>query len=129
MDKAVAEKYGVLLALQFGSAVTGRMHERSDVDIAVLLDRPSLSLDDYAGLLHELQALFPDREIDLALLNHADPFFLKKVTENCRILFGTERRLHLLKMYAFKRYQDHRRFLSLERHFVDRYVTATGGAS
>lgn len=126
MDADLAKKHGVLLALQFGSVVTGRTHERSDVDIAVLLDRPSLSLEEYAGLRHDLQQLFPDREVDLALLNRADPFFLKKVTERCRILFGSQERLHHLKIYAFKRYQDHRRFLALERRFVNQYVASAG---
>jgi predicted nucleotidyltransferase len=127
MHKALAERYGVRLALLFGSAATGKTHARSDVDIAVLLDRPALSLEDYAGLSHALQELFPGRHIDLALVNHADPLFLKKITEHCRILFGTERQLHLLKMYAFKRYQDHRRFLSMERSFVERYSLPSGG--
>jgi predicted nucleotidyltransferase len=127
MDAALAAKHGIVLALQFGSLVTGKTHERSDVDIAVLLERPVPSLDAYADLLHDLQQLFPDRQVDLALLNHADPFFLKKVTEHCRILFGPDDRLHRLKIFAFKRYQDHRRFLALERAFVEQYIAAVGG--
>jgi hypothetical protein len=38
------------------------------------------------------------------------------------LLHGSPRRLHELKMYAFKRYQDHRRYLAMERDYVARAV-------
>ena len=116
----IAHAYGIRLLLQFGSSVTGKVHPRSDVDLGVLLERPSLTLEEHAGLLHELQRLFPGREVDLAVLNHADPLFLRKVTENCRRLVGEPAALQRLKLYSFKRYQDHRRFLDLERGYVAR---------
>jgi len=119
---AIAKRYRIRLVLQFGSSVTGRDHVRSDVDIAVLLEQPTLSSTEYAQLLHELQRHFPDREADLALLNHADPLFLKKITDHCEILYGPVEELHKLKIYAFKRYQDHRRYFEMERRFVDRFL-------
>lgn len=116
----IAHRYGMDLILRFGSTVSGQVHPRSDVDIAVLLDRPSLSFREHAALLHDLQVLYPDQEVDLALLNRADPLFLKKVTDQCSLLYGSLRRLHELKLYAFKRYQDHRKYLALERGYVSR---------
>ena len=114
----IARAYGIRLLLQFGSSVTGKVHPRSDVDLGVLLERPALTPAEHAELLHELQRLFPDHEVDLAILNHADPLFLKKVTESCRLLAGRTADLQRLKLYAFKRYQDHRRYLDLERRYV-----------
>src|SRR5438034_4223796 len=114
----IARRYGIRLLLQFGSSVNGTLHPRSDVDIAVLLDRPPLALEAHAALLHELQTLFPDREVDLAFLNHADPLFLQRVVERCRLLHGHPADLQRLRLYAFKRYPDHRRCLDLERRFV-----------
>lgn len=67
----IARKYGIRLLLHFGSSVTGHVHPGSDVDLGVLLERPRLALGEHAGLLHELQHLFTDREVDLAVLNHA----------------------------------------------------------
>ena len=116
----IAKKHGIVLLLQFGSSVTGRLHERSDVDLAVLLERVPRSLAVHAELLQDLQELFPDREVDLALLNRADPLFLKKITEACRLLYGSPRELQRLKIYAFKRYQDHRKYLEMERRYVER---------
>ncbi len=126
---AIAKKYGVRLVLQFGSSVTGRGHARSDVDIAVLLEQPTVSLADYAQLLHAVQRHFPDREVDFALINHADPLFLKKITDQCEILYGTMEELHRLKIYAFKRYQDHRRYFEMEGRFVDRFLAQRRPAS
>src|SRR6266850_6965151 len=121
----IAERHGIRMLLQFGSTVTGKVHERSDVDLGVVLDRPSIGLRERAELEPDLQSLFPGRKIDLAMLNHADPLFLKQVTDNCRLLHGTESALRQLKLYAFKRYQDHRRYLDLERRFVAEALATT----
>jgi predicted nucleotidyltransferase len=123
----IARTYGIRLLLQFGSTVTGQVHPKSDVDLAVVLDRAPLGLAEHGGLVHELQRLFPDREIDLAVLNHADPLFLKKVTERCRLLFGTPAQFRRLGLLAFKRYLDHRKYLDLERRFVAKALTSLSG--
>jgi predicted nucleotidyltransferase len=122
--QAIANKHGLLLPLQFGSSVTGHVHALSDVDLAVLFERAPESLEALADLTAELQTLVPDREVDVAVLNHADPLLLKEVTEHCELVYGTQRRLAEFKIYAFKRYQDHRRYLDMERAYVDRAVGA-----
>ena len=58
--------------------MTGRVHARSDADLGVLLDRPRLTLEEHGALLAALQREFPEREVDLAILNHADPLFLER---------------------------------------------------
>lgn len=120
----IASRHGASLLLQYGSTVSGPTHEASDVDVGVLFDRPPPSLFDLGGLSADLQERFPNRTVDLALLDRADPLFLKKVLERCRLLAGSPRRLAELKIYAFKRYQDHRRYLDLERSYVDRVLAA-----
>jgi predicted nucleotidyltransferase len=112
--------------VQHGSTVAGPTHARSDVDVGVLYDRAPPSLLDQGALIDGLQARFPGRRVDLAVLDRADPLFLKKVLEGCRLLAGSPRRLAELKIYAFKRYQDHRRYLPLERAYVDRVLAEMG---
>ncbi|RPI07338.1 MAG: hypothetical protein EHM71_10820 [Zetaproteobacteria bacterium] len=118
----IAKKHGIVLALKFGSSVTGQVHPGSDVDLAILLDRSHVTLHEHGELLQSLQPLFPDRELDLALINHADPLFLKKITDTCELLYGPPERLQALKLYAFKRYQDHRRFFEMEQEFAKRFL-------
>ena len=121
--EAIARGHGVLLLLQFGSTVTGREHAESDVDIAVLFDgEPSFARMD--ALLADLGPVFPGRHLDLGVLNRADPLFLKKVLESARLLAGTPRALSELRLRAFRRYQDHRRYLAMERAHLDRFLAA-----
>jgi predicted nucleotidyltransferase len=120
----IAERHGIRLLLQFGSTVSGSTHPGSDVDLAVLLDRPTLSFQEHADLHHDLQSFCPDREVDLVLLNRADPLLLRRIMENFQLLFGSARRLQELRIYAFKRYQDHRKYFDLEREFVRRSLDA-----
>lgn len=119
---AVARRHGLELILQFGSTVSGTTHRLSDVDLGVLFFAGVDPRRNLEVVLQDLQALFPAREVDLAVLNHADPLFLKKVTERCQLLAGSPARLQQLQLYAFKRYQDHRPFLALERDYVRQHA-------
>jgi predicted nucleotidyltransferase len=114
----VADQFGIRLILQFGSSVTGSMHPRSDLDLAVMLKEGGSPLRTLSEIRQALQDVYPDQPVDLAIINRADPLFLKKLTDNCRLLFGAPADLARLRMYAFKRYQDHGRFLALEKQFV-----------
>ncbi len=77
----IARAHGIRLLLQFGSTVTGLVHAKSDVDVAVLLERSRQTPGERGAMVHDLQVLFPDRELDLAILNHAGPLFLKQVMD------------------------------------------------
>ena len=120
---AFAARHGIVLLLQFGSTVSGTTRPDSDLDLAVLLERSPV-LRQHAELIGDLQALMPGRDVDLALINHADPLFLKQILGRCMLLYGPPRRLHELKLYGFKRYQDHRRYLVMERDYVTRKLRA-----
>jgi predicted nucleotidyltransferase len=118
----IADKYRARLILQFGSTVSGKTHPRSDLDIAVLLEQPDLSLRDRAELQHDLQSLFADREVDLVILNRADPLLLKQVSDRFVCLYGSERETQRFRLLAFKRYQDHAPYLQMERRYLERML-------
>ena len=125
--EAFAPRYDLELLLQFGSTVTGREHPRSDLDIAAL-SRRDLGFSEHGSLAADLADLFPSRRVDLALIRHADPLFLKKVTEACVLLWGEPRRLAELKMQALARFQDYRGFLLMERRYVEGRLGGTESA-
>jgi len=114
----LARRTGIRMMLQFGSTVGGTCHPHSDVDIAVMFETGDVPMRLLLEISEELRELFPGKEVDLAVVNRADPLFLKKMMENCRLIFGKPEDLAQLRLYAFKRYQDYRRFLALERQFV-----------
>lgn len=117
-----AAKYGLRMILLFGSALTGRTHAGSDLDLAVRFEGEPPDLRSYALLCSDLQSVFPDQPVDVAALNRADPLFLKKITESCQLLYGNLRELQELKIYAFKRYQDHRPYFDMERAYAGRFI-------
>lgn len=119
----VAERHRIRLMIQFGSTVTDHRHPGSDLDLAVLLKTSDPSMHTMLEIQESLQEVFPGQTVDLAFINHADPLFLKKMVEHCRLLYGDARDLARLRLYAFKRYQDHRRFLELERRYVERQAS------
>jgi predicted nucleotidyltransferase len=120
---AIARRHGARLLVQFGSTVSGRVHDASDVDVAVFFEGDP-TYTRLGALLADLEPIFRGRVVDLGLLNRADPLFLKKVLENARLLAGSPRDLARLRLYAFRRYQDHRRFLRLEDRHLDRFLAA-----
>jgi len=122
--RELAQRFGIRVILQFGSTVTGTTHDRSDVDLAVQLDTPTVSLETILEMREALLSLFPGREVDMAILNWADPLFRKKIMESCRMLFGTSQDFARLHLYSFKTYQDFQPYLELERQFVARRLSA-----
>ncbi len=116
----IAKRHGVRLLLRFGSTVSGATHPRSDVDLAVLFGSGVPDFRRLAELEADLQAVFREAPIDLAVLDRADPLFLSRVLARCELLAGEARDLAELRAYAFRRYVDHRRFLAMEAEYVSR---------
>lgn len=124
--RSLAERYGIRLLLRFGSTATGRTHSRSDQDLGVLFHGPVPATGELAELASALQELYPGGDVDLAVMNRADPLFLKKLLETATLLYGSRRELANLRIYAFRRHVDHRRFLRMEREFVRRELASRG---
>lgn len=122
--RELAQRFRVRVILQFGSTVTGTTHARSDLDLAIQFETPNMSFQTVLEMQEALQTCFPGREVDLAILNRADPLFLKKIVESCRLLFGMPQDLARLRLHAFKAYQDFRPYLELERRHVARRLSA-----
>lgn len=122
----IARRHDIELIVQFGSSVSGRMHPGSDVDVAVLFTHAPESYAGLADLDADLQLLSPERRVDLGVLNHADPLFLKQVMDDARLLSGSPRCFQELKLRAFRQYQDHRPYLEMERAYVARAIAGRG---
>ena len=116
--RTIAQRHSLRLVLAFGSAVSGKIHESSDMDIAVLTDEAEVSLKQFSDVAAELQGLFPGIEVDLVIINHADPLFLKKIVDDSELLYGDRRTFLEFKIYAYKRYVDHKPFLKMEKQFA-----------
>lgn len=119
--KSIAKKNNLIMVLVFGSFATSKTHRDSDIDIAIKIKQPVNYLK-FSELLFDFQEIFPKNEVDLAIINYADPLFLKKITETANILYGSPRELAELKIYAFKKYIDHQKYFKMEKDFVDKFL-------
>lgn len=118
----IAEAHRFGLILMFGSCATGKLHAGSDCDIAVSRSEGTPDYRTFGQILADLQEIFPEREVDLVFLQQADPLFLWKIAENCVLLYGVPEALARLKIYAFKRYHDHRPYFEMERRYLRRFL-------
>lgn len=118
----IAKRFDLALIILFGSSVSERLHVRSDIDIAVYLAKEKPTLREYSELIEAFHEVFSYKEIDLSFINHADPLFLKKILEKCQLLYGSPSKFQQLKIYAFKRYQDHQRYFKMEEEFAKRFI-------
>ena len=121
---AIGSEFDLSLILLFGSKAKGNQHKDSDLDIAVFKknDSQQENGDRYLELLTAMQQLFPDEELDLSLMNHADPLFLNQVMQNAILLVGDEKHYKAERLRAFKQFQDFRPYLKMERDFLDRFI-------
>ena len=124
--EALRREFGISLIVAFGSQVKGDSHPGSDLDIGILLERAKdLCLD----LLTGISGVFPAYQVDIALLNRADPLLLEEAAAGSVLLSGSMQDLQELRIYAFKRFTDYRRFFQLEALTNERHLESlTNGA-
>ena len=97
------EEGGLQLVLLFGSAASGRMHKKSDIDLAFLYDRPV----DVLELTNKVIKLLHTDSADVVDLQTASPLLGVSAAKHGKILY--ERSPGLFNSFyslAFRRYID-----------------------
>lgn len=94
MDKiaALCKKYKVTRLWVFGSILTDRFNDRSDIDFSVRFDKEQLPLLDYADNyldFHKaLMSLF-SRNVDLVTEDSlTNPYFIKELNDTKKLVYG-----------------------------------------
>ncbi|MBI2401677.1 MAG: nucleotidyltransferase domain-containing protein [Gemmatimonadetes bacterium] len=111
----VVRRHGIRLLLLHGSQAKGRLHAKSDLDLAVQLEDPDRNPFELAA---DLQALFPKYQVDVVSLNRADPLLAWQVCRDARLLAGDPTAFANRCLYAWRRYVEYRPFLELEARAV-----------
>lgn len=119
--KKTAKEYNLSLVLAFGSKISGWARKESDLDIGVLSKKAHFEKD-YFGLYADLSKIFKGEDIDLVFINRADPLLLKKIAENCLLIYGSKRSFSWFKVYALERYYDFQKHFELERKYVKGFI-------
>lgn len=112
--RAAAVRLGLRLVVRFGSRATGAVPPPapgSDLDIAVLAGERWVTLAEVYAVLADA---FPGVELDLALLNDADPLFRFEVFRRSDLLFGDPDVYAEYQLYAYRAFMDSADLRALE---------------
>lgn len=107
----------VVVAYLIGSAARGDMHDRSDLDFAVLLRDNSIGV--YKALWADLHDALGRVPFDLAVLNGADPVFgFEVIREGVPLFYRSVDELNTFERMAWGRYQDTRHLRAIGDYYL-----------
>lgn len=85
----IAKKHGLLFVVLFGSQATGRIHSKSDIDVAVLpKDQETLSI-----ATEDITGAFGRDDVEVADLSVPSPYLWRVVARDGILLFEAEQGL------------------------------------
>jgi predicted nucleotidyltransferase len=119
----VCERFGVALAVMFGSRVRDMARSDSDVDVGVWLADPNITPERELELIRALVMATHEGNLDVVILNHADPLLGYHVMRDGALLYEHELgTFDRYKLWAWKRYLDTDKFRRLDSMYVDAFL-------
>ncbi len=85
----IAKRYGLNFVALFGSQATGRVHEKSDIDIAVI-GKKALEFDAQTKVWGDFSNAFGRDDVEIVDLAEASPTLMRVVVEDGRALYEKE---------------------------------------
>ncbi len=116
---------GLGLLLLFGSSISGNTHERSDIDLAFLFDKPADMLD-LTNIV--IKTLHTDK-VDVVDLRRASPLLKYSAVRNGLLLY--ERNKGLFNDFyslAFRMYVDSKKLRDARSTAIQQYLESKGSA-
>ena len=111
------------LILLFGSAVTGAMHKKSDIDLAFLFDK---SIDILSTTNRVIRLLQTDK-VDVIDLKHASPVLRYSVAEKGKLLYERSAGMFFeFYLLAFKEYVDTRKLREARERAIRDFLESRG---
>jgi predicted nucleotidyltransferase len=117
------QKRGISLVVLFGSQVRGLAREGSDVDLGLVLDTYPITPEEELTLIRELVWTTENANLDITILNHADPLLGYHVACHGRPLYEQEPcSFNRFQLRAWKRFIDTAKFRRLQRPFIEAFL-------
>jgi len=106
LTAAFADDPRVVLAVLFGSAGAGTVHQGSDVDIGVLLSPALTPLEFYAFYVDMTARLSTVHELDLVDLNHANSVLAFEALRGRRLFVRDHEAVAAFSSQVAREYED-----------------------
>lgn len=115
-------KYNISLVVIFGSHAKGRANNFSDIDIGIRFAK-SIDMSLYSLIMEELIEIFKNDNIDVVVLNYADPLLCFEIINNYKVLYEAHPEAYIeFYLYAVKSYDDTNKLKKLEQGYIDYYL-------
>lgn len=118
----IAKKFQLKLIVIFGSFANEKNRNDSDLDIAVLGSK-EISFKEQISLINELSRIF-NKNVDLSVLNKANPLLLFQASKNPILLYGKREDFLKFKLYAFNVYNDYAPYFEMEKNLNKKIISA-----
>ena len=115
----LGQKYGLKLAVIYGSQVNGHTHADSDLDIGLLFQRKPESYARLLDIQDELKKVFPDNELDVKYLHDSSPLFLFEAVYKGQLLYGSGYDYAKLCASAFRQYFEAKPLRDLRDYMIN----------
>jgi len=119
----ICERFDVTFVVMFGSRAKGAAKADSDVDVGVWLAVPNITAERELELIRALVLATREGNLDVVVLNHADPLLGYHVVRDGVLLYEREPgTFDWYKLWAWKRYLDTEKFRQLESEYVSAFL-------
>ncbi len=111
----------VEVAYVFGSLARGRTNPLSDIDIALLIDRDRIKEEIYpygykADMLADLVQLLKTNDVDLVILDEANPLLRHRILYFGKIIYSRDERKRIkFQVDTINKYNDYKYLLKSRR--------------
>ncbi|MBN2073687.1 MAG: nucleotidyltransferase domain-containing protein [Actinobacteria bacterium] len=121
--KQIGKKYKLKMIVLHGSYATGKVKPDSDLDIAILGNKP-FDYKTVGNIYMDLEKVFASSfkgELDVKSLHRIDPLFRYHVAKDSQLIYGNMTDYNEFRAYAFRLYFDSGDLFKLENILVSRY--------
>ncbi len=118
----IAKKHKLKLVIIFGSFASGKNRKDSDLDMGVIGEK-EISFEKQIVLTNEFFRIFK-KNIDLSVLNRANPLLLFEASRNAVLVYGENSELAKFKLYAFRVYNDYAPYFKIENELNKRLINS-----
>ncbi len=121
--EAIFSEDGLQLVMVFGSTVSGKIHKKSDLDVAFLFDRPI----DTVALTNKVINLLHTDNIDVVDLKRASPLLKYSIVKTGRLIYEKEVGLfNAFYSLAVRMYIDTQKLRDAQKSAIKHFLTARG---